>query len=901
MAATTDNDSQRTQLLEQIIEFNDTTAPIQSKASPIGVSIHQGRATDTTTDGIRHPITGIISRPFEFGEFLITTANPQGYKLVDIIPEEVLSLSPQIQRKMDFFKFYNGKIIIELRFNPQMAQFCLLGITQQRAYKYSQRFYNSVMPTATGAIAPSLTQLTSEPTEYIDFKTHNTIMVDMDYYAPFLKYDVTKNQGNWGRLLVYPIVPLNDVSTTGSVNCTMIMHLFEPELYWPTSLPTFSTTLSFKDALADALSAIRELVKIDPANFVNKNEPQNLRKDFLSKFANRTTSYQLKPHVLQAIVEEQGDAAPLVTINTTNNEAKGKTTTSTNQTRVKPNKPPPPEKKPDTELISIHAGGRIGRGIMTLADKFLSIFGLCKDRIHAPISLAKQQLLGYANNYDGPTDAHVMGLAHDNALSPINLMNDKTSTFDYLCGKEVWIRNVDITVGAPPTNLFMIKNTMWPNVAGPLAQTYAPTPYQMVANNFQLASGNFEYTVRMVSTPFHAVRIQLLFDPSNDLTDFPSTNLVYNKVVDLDPVTNSCSFTCEWAQNSLFNARPIDLTTNVDQANTYNGFFAINSYTSLRATNVAPDHITLAIFVKVTNPKFACFMPSPYAPYLPSVTIPEEQGDSDPIELGEFKTQEIEPNQTTLNLPSRSISDKIFDYSAGENVKSIEALLQGYSIFYTFPDDMTVPANNLFIINPWYFFFAQQPDGTSHISLVPIGNSIDNLDQYVPMFAAWRGSMEISVDISDGMDIAKRWSVALLDRQSVALSLGLDIQKTGLFPIQPSALTPAQAFCSTRTQHQFEVNGLEGTINVNVPFYSTRSFCVPDVNPTKPEILDYNNNPETFLAIWPTHSKHNQSWVIPKGTIIRRRAGPDFQLGSFRGCPLLSRVGQIVPIPPPKI
>lgn len=194
----------------------------------------------SASDGREHTIVDFLQRPIPLTNFEWSVTQSQFSTLYSAeFPDAILSQSLYAE-KLTGFLGIRADLRFRLQVNSQPFQAGRLIMGWVPYYKYLGA-KALIWDESTEASFASFTAL---PRVEIDLSTMTEAEIDIPFISPNMYYNLVTGEGYYGKLYIKIYSPLNDVSGSGNVDCTLWFNFANVRLAFPTGSATASASLN---------------------------------------------------------------------------------------------------------------------------------------------------------------------------------------------------------------------------------------------------------------------------------------------------------------------------------------------------------------------------------------------------------------------------------------------------------------------------------------------------------------------------------------------------------------------------------------------------------------------------------------------------------------------------------
>jgi len=473
-----------------------------------------------------------------------------------------------------------------------------------------------------------------------------------------------------------------------------------------------------------------------------------------------------------------------------------------------------------------------------------SYFGYSKPLSDAPPMIASQLKVPFMASSSGVSNASMLALRHDNALSNVDLSPtpyDEMS-WDYI--KQIPsivttfnLSTADVhgdnklTFSLFPLNSLIKVNTL-DNFGNNLRVKYV-CPGGYVARYFRFWRGSFKLRFKFIKTDFHNGRYMITFTPSQTGSTLPTpatSMLAIREIIDLaGPDEIELTFPY------LLNAQWV----NSQAANAVSGFVNVVALNPLRAPETASGTVQVLVYMSL-GCDFQVMGPNDFiagstnTPALPAI-IAQSGYQTDPVDN---KIAVSVAGTTGVCGPTNTTAASL---AGGEVFNSLKQLTSKYANVIGNGSNLVTDATGHFYFATHYFGMAYQ---NTAVNFQPTAFAGDVTSELAGMFAFFRGSTRFVIttdaaesskpittslsNISTAQDpYAAGWSGANYSLTSEPIAA------TGSYPVPYRTMAPSNSITQVH-------NSNVGTAEVQAPFYNSyklapvqiRTNTTPSTGPT---------------------------------------------------------------------
>lgn len=611
-----------------------------------------------------HSVISFLQRPEKIRTVIWSTSQPKLTNLVSLnIPSD--TLTTMYREKLRGFGLFRADIVFKLQFNSQPFQAGRLIATYTPVPNY---LVGRRIPTRR-----SLCRLTSMPNVIIDISKQTEVNITLPYISPFTHYDLTSGGGDWGAFDLWVYDPLSSASTQ-TVNISVRVYYDNIRL----GAPTQATLVTAEQMLSASL--VR-------AELQGSDAPAGSFQAILEKNTDSVT-----------IKEER--AGPISNIGH------------------------------DIRQVGVRILNGIGEFIPAISDltdtanaasmsvlNMFAHFGLGK-----PTNLDKiapRCLHAFSNfaSLTGIDNGHVLALHGDNKIKMLpgfaGSDTDELSltyllqTLQYHDTHTITTANPAGTlVAAHPVSPFKddvdLQTTMT-SAAGDIV-FYQPNLQKYIATNFKYWRGDTVLHLGAIKTDYHSLRLKVVYDPmatAPNQVAYNESEYCYSVVIDFRDKTDfyvrlPFISSTPWKNVPFIEYTSVPTPVPSEQQellSTYCGYVAIFVDNELQASSaVVADQINLICeFCAASNLDLGypmggrAYLPIFSTATTPTLTKAELQFNPKSfVADGIMKTRTSMQNSTKdiksiTGLPPRSSNTFVCDYTTGEEVYSLRALIKRFN------------------------------------------------------------------------------------------------------------------------------------------------------------------------------------------------------------------------------
>lgn len=641
-----------------------------------------------------HSVISFLKRPEKIAAVTWSTSDVKHHNLLSLsIPGD--TLTTMYREKLKGFGLFRADIVLKLQFNSQPFQAGRLICTYTPVPKYLvDRFQQT---------RRSLCRSTSLPSVIIDISKQTEVNIPLPYISSFTHYDLTTGGGDWGIFDLWVYDPLSSASTQ-TVNIAVRAYYDNVRLGAPTqsSLVTASETLRPVIVQAEAQLGIEGMTKVTMRE--ERDGPiSNVGHDI------RQAAY--------GILHGVGKNIPAISkiVDAVNNAA----------------------------MAGLNIYASFGLGKPTNLDKiaprclhafsnFATITGIDNGHMLALHGDNKIKMLpGFAGS-----DTDELSLTY--LMQTLQYHDTHTITTSTNVGTMLASYQVSPFKFDLDTQLVLNTSVGTIHVRQPNLQTY-------IGSNFKYWRGDTVLHIGLIKTDYHSLRLKVVYDPmaTNPANiTYANSEYCYSVVIDFREKTDFY-VRLPFISSTPWKNVPFDtqVSPNVpgeqlELLSTYCGYVAVFLDTELQASSAVVSNSVNMIteFCAADNFQFAYPMGGrsyiPIANTTPEISTPQEPTMIEAeaqfnakafVADGIMKTRSSMQNSTKdiksiTGLSPTSTDDKIPDYTTGEEVYSLRALIKRFNWILKTPSKLISLPSVPYI--QYYTFTTGQPNQVQQCALV---------------------------------------------------------------------------------------------------------------------------------------------------------------------------------------
>uniref|UniRef100_A0AAT9JPP3 Capsid polyprotein VP90 n=1 Tax=Reticulitermes speratus dicistrovirus TaxID=3032235 RepID=A0AAT9JPP3_9VIRU len=891
-------DRQLTDEQLQIVHFSSEGVTPSSLAVPDIVDLSTDILEMTTKEDRTHGITDFLSRPVVITSGAWAASQTAGSQLYTAnFPESLISNS-MYQDKLRGFVGLRATLVVKVQVNSQPFQ---QGRLMLQYIPYAQYMTNRV-----SLVNASLTGRSGCPRVDLDLSVGTEIEMRIPYVSPHMYYNMITGQGSFGTIYLVVYSQLRDqITGTGSVEYTVWAHFEDVDVQFPTGANVFTGSAPNENEIGRSK---REIGDVD-------GEP-------ITAQGGGTETEQLK--------RNNSPSSGLGQI------SEGLSTLS---------------RLPAIGNVFAKASWVAGN-----ASNILKILGWSKPTSQGDVCESKLRTAMRMANYDGVDSSHKMALSSENQLETksglAGTSADEMELSHVLSVPNYWHRFTWATTDATGKELFTdyvtpMKIKPWSST---ITDRFLATHLGFVSNTFGFWRGSLIYTFKFVKTQFHSGRLAISFIPyyynSTISTGTPDLSRSQRVIVDLRTSTE-VSFTVPYVSSRMwmYCIKPDASWLSTNSSLMYNcatGIVKVDVLNNLVAANNVYQSIDCIVEVAGgPDLEFAAPSSPSYIPYGGTFTssrgersvgkkkkkkeTTDEDETVEPIdvsgspaleELVKFDSTVLDAEAQVLgtdeaiarndaqhgehpqsiNLERVKANWSPVAMCMGEKIMSIRQLIKRFGSWRTLDIKPTVAANGqTMVILP---FTVNAPPTT-----VPgTASIISMLDYYYYIYAFWRGSVRIKMNIQSYSGTAPNltyqtersgvdWKMYCAAQDTLnAIVTSLNADGT---PIQIVTLANARKVggCS-----QLYIDShIEGLQEIEIPYYNVSHISPAYLVGATESPLSLANAykghvPPVAVLCEPLNTTADVTGTSMRTYRFMRAAGDDYSLMYLLGCPPLVNV-----------